>query len=263
MRIRVLVENTGSEPGLKTEHGLSLFIETGVRTILFDMGHTDAFAFNARAMGIGLSSVDMAVISHGHDDHGGGLPVFLSANDHAKVYVSDHAFERHLNACREDIGLDRAMKNNPRIVPVGEYLHVAEGVDLYACNTRVPAYAAGTDGLLMEENGVSKPDDFRHEQYLLLRQSGKRVVFSGCSHKGVLNIMRWLKPDVFIGGFHFMHLDLSGEGKRIVEETSRILLSYPTTYYTCHCTGMESYRCLKDLMHDRLAYLATGTELTL
>ena len=45
------------------------------------------------------------------------------------------------------------------------------------------------------------PEDFRHEQYLIVHEKGRRIVFSGCSHRGILNIAHWLKPDVLIGGF--------------------------------------------------------------
>ena len=66
MRIKVLLENTASLPDFRTEHGLSLLIETGNQRILFDMGQSDSFAENAEVLGADLSSVDAAVLSHGH-----------------------------------------------------------------------------------------------------------------------------------------------------------------------------------------------------
>ena len=41
------------------------------------------------------------------------------------------------------------------------------------------------------------------------------------------------------------------------------LLSYPAQYFTCHCTGLEQYRYLKDRMGDRLAYIAAGQSIEL
>ena len=77
MKVQVLLENTSLSEALKAEHGLSLYIETGKHKILFDMGQTDAFADNAEKMGIDLSQVDFAILSHGHYDHGGGLKYFM------------------------------------------------------------------------------------------------------------------------------------------------------------------------------------------
>lgn len=83
MRITVLIENTCKRSDLNAEHGLSLFIETGGLRILFDTGASRAFADNAAQLGIDLRSVDMAILSHGHYDHGGGIARFLELNFHA------------------------------------------------------------------------------------------------------------------------------------------------------------------------------------
>ena len=72
IQITALVENTSADPRLGAEHGLSLYIETGAHHILFDMGQTALYAANARALGVDLAGVDLAVLSHGHYDHGGG-----------------------------------------------------------------------------------------------------------------------------------------------------------------------------------------------
>ena len=109
MRITVLLENTAASSDMEVEHGLSLFIETGTKTILFDMGQTDLFARNAGKLGCDLSRVDAAVLSHGHYDHGGGLERFLEINSHAPVYLSPYAFEPHYNGSDKYIGLDTAI----------------------------------------------------------------------------------------------------------------------------------------------------------
>ena len=73
MRITALVENTSARPELIAEHALSLYIESNGYKILFDMGASDAFVQNAKVLGIDLNTVDFAVLSHGHYDHGGGM----------------------------------------------------------------------------------------------------------------------------------------------------------------------------------------------
>ena len=97
--------------------------------------------------------------------------------------------------------------------------------------------------------------------YLLIKENGKRVLFSGCSHKGILNITEWFEPDVLIGGFHFMKLDPSTKDADVLTAAADELLSYDAKYYTCHCTGIEQFEFLKRIMGDKLSYLSTGMKL--
>lgn len=263
MKIRVLAENTASLPGFRTEHGLSLLIETGSQSILFDMGQSDAFAKNAEVLGADLSAVDFAVLSHGHYDHGGGIAKFLSLNKNAPIYLSRFAFEEHLSGADRDVGLEKTLEPNDRFVYTGDYTKIGEGIELYSCNERERKYYTDPYGLNTVRDGKLIPEDFRHEQYLLVTQGRRRILFSGCSHKGILNIMDWLRPDVLIGGFHFMKLDPEGEGKKTLDEASEILMEYDTAYYTCHCTGTAQYEYLKKRMKERLNYLSAGQEITI
>ena len=98
MKIVTLLENTACREDLTAEHGLSLYIETGAHKILFDAGQTGAFADNAEKLGVDLGKAEFAVLSHGHNDHGGGLGRFLEINETAKIYVNQYAFEPHYNA---------------------------------------------------------------------------------------------------------------------------------------------------------------------
>ena len=258
MRIISLVENTSVNDAIKAEHGLSLYIESKNYKILFDMGQTDLFLKNAKKLGVDLSQVDIAILSHGHYDHGGGLEEFLKINKKAYVYVSQYAFDTYYNGTEKYIGLNLMLKENERIILTNGKVEVEEGITLYHCNDRVKRYDLGSFGLNVKRNQEYFPDDFRHEQYMLIEDNGKQILFSGCSHKGILNIAEWFQPDVLIGGFHFSKLPLDDT----LKDYAQYLEGFKTEYYTCHCTGVEQFSFMKQFM-SRLFYLSAGQILQL
>ena len=257
MRIVTLLENTTCREDLCCEHGLSLYIETGKHRILFDAGQTEAFADNAQALGIDLSAVDLCVLSHGHYDHGGGLKKFLEINKTAPVYVSRDAFMPHYNGTEKYIGLDQTLLDDPRLIFAENSTQLAPGITLESGAIPLP-HPIDPAGLTVLENGILQPEDFRHEQYLIIEEEGKRVCFSGCSHRGILNIAAHFRPDVLIGGFHFMKLDPETDARRLTDAAEE-LLRYDTTYYTGHCTGAAAYDFMKPIMGDRLNLIPTGS----
>lgn len=258
MKITVLLENTAFCPAVEAEHGLSLFIETDSCKILFDMGQSDLFARNADALGVDLAKADLAVLSHGHYDHGGGLSRFLEINDHAPVFINPHVFEPHYNGTEKYIGLDISLADNPRLRTAEDGMSIGTGLTLYTAENRSKHHDLGAFGLMMEKDGVLVPEDFRHEQYLLIEEDGRRILVSGCSHNGILDIMEWFAPDVLIGGFHFTKLSPGRE----LEEAAAFLNRFPTAYYTCHCTGTEQYAFLRERMQN-LHYIACGETILL
>ena len=253
MKIIVLAENTVCREELGCEHGLSLYIEAAGKRILFDMGQSALFADNAAKLGVDLTQVDLAVLSHGHYDHGGGMRVFLEINRKAPVYVTRSAFALHFNAEGKYIGL--APETSERLIYVGDSFEVAPGITLHTCNHRERIAPVDAFGLTTGENRM--PDDFRHEQYLLIEEAGKKFCISGCSHKGIRNIVHWFHPDVLIGGFHFMKI---GDRERLIEEAEH-LRQCPAVYYTGHCTGEAQYEILKTAMGEQLYHFSTGTVL--
>ncbi len=79
---------------LGAEHRLSIYAGEKHK-LLFDVGTTDLF-IKMQKHWASLSQVDTVVISHGHNDHGGGLDAFLAINDHAVIYLQEKAFNDHL-----------------------------------------------------------------------------------------------------------------------------------------------------------------------
>ena len=258
MRIVTLIENTTCRDDLQAEHGLSLYIEACGKKLLFDAGESGAFADNAQKLGIDLSQVDVTILSHGHSDHSGGFIRFLQINSGAPIWARPEARGSYHNSSGNCISLDPEIKYTKRLSLASEGEKLGEGLTLYSCNDREKEVPVDSAGLTVCKQGICYPDDFLHEQYLLIEEAGKRVLISGCSHKGILNIVKWFSPDVLIGGFHYMRVDPADP---MLEASARQLLMYPTVYYTGHCTGQEQFSVMKKIMADRLQSLSTGTEI--
>ncbi len=247
MKIISLIENTSAREEIQCEHGLSLYIEACGRRILFDMGQSDGFIKNAQRLGVDLSSVDIAVISHGHYDHGGGLRGFLEMNDRAGVYVRRNAFLPYYNG-EKYIGLDPDLSQSKRLIFTDGDTEICDKISLTGVDF---SYSDGKLTVKRDERHL--PDSFDHEQYLLIEEDGKRVLISGCSHKGILPIVRRIGPDVMIGGFHFMNMPLDEE----LVLAARELDATGCEFYTCHCTGAQQFDFIKKYMKD-IKYLSAG-----
>lgn len=253
MKITCLLENTTEREDMQIEHGLSIFIETDNHKILFDMGQSDLFYQNAAVLGVDLSCVDIAVLSHGHYDHGGGLQKFLEINSNAPVYLHKDAFLPHYNGLEKYIGLDITLKDHSRIRFTDDKYRIDASLTLFSCNDRSYKYSPIPSGLTEKVANSFVADDFRHEQYLLIEENGKRILFSGCSHKGILDITEWFSPDVLIGGFHYSKLALDEQ----LVYASKKLASHSTLFYTCHCTGTNQYAFMRQYIPS-LHYLSCG-----
>ena len=260
MKITVLSENTACRPDVLFEHGLSLYIETDSARILFDMGQSDLFCQNAKTLGIDLAKTDLAVISHGHYDHGGGFAAFRKICPHTPVYVSPHAFGQFYST--KYIGLPSDVKNDPHILPVMETVQIARKVTLYS-GLPTPCDKTVGKGLYRMENGTLTPDGFDHEIYLMIEENGKKVLFCGCSHKGAPKIVRYFSPDIFFGGFHLKNLCVENDAAYLKSTAQKLLAQPNTLYYTCHCTGKAQFSFLKKIMKDKLHSLCGGDSILL
>lgn len=264
MKLTVLTENTTCRTDLKAVHGLSLLLET--ENILLDTGPGDEFAENAKCMGVDLDKVELCVISHGHDDHGGGIGRFLRENNHAPVYLAEGAFGRYF-AGEKDIGLDTALEGHPRIHTTKPVEVLSEQVTLFSQvpgNVLLPKANAG---LL----AGGQPDTFFHEQNMLVWEGDKLYLFGGCAHRGIVNILERAKeiagryPDTVVSG---LHLAAGGTGKCMADDDyldklSAKLLETGAKFYSCHCTGPVALQALKSRMGERLEAISTGMTLEL
>ena len=252
MKLTVLAENTACRNDLTAQHGLSLYLETADRKILFDMGQSDVFARNAEVLGIDLSKVDFAVISHGHYDHGGGLETFLKINPNAPVYIHRLAFGEHYNGKEKYIGLNPALRAGSRLIFTEGTLFPASGIKLTDCNTHL--WDFNSWGLCRREGEKLFPDPFFHEQYMEITEGNRRILISGCSHKGIVNIAEHFQPDVLVGGFHLNKLEDTDQLCTIAET----LKQTGTLYYTGHCTGEGQFAVMKRILGAKLQRMTTG-----
>ena len=271
MKIVTLLENTACDAGLCAAHGLSLYIETPKHKILFDMGPDARFLDNAKKLGVDLSAVDIAVLSHGHYDHGGGLRAFCEINSQADIFIHTDAFG-DFYAVEEGkepryIGLDPELwELESRVIPTADFVKLDDELTLFSDEPEVfPALVASAKLHVETPEGL-RPDPFTHEQNLLVTAWGKSVLFAGCAHRGIVNILAGAKerlgrlPDAVFGGFHFFELDPADpKSARLIDETANALLEGETVYYTGHCTGEYAYGKLHDILGGRLRRMTGGS----
>lgn len=266
MVIKVLVENTAISEDYGSIHGLSLFVETENHRLLFDLGPDQLFLENAEKMGVKIEDIDTVVISHGHNDHGGALGLFLQHNRRAKVYVHTGAFDRHFSEASglyRDIGLDASLAAHKQIVLTEGNLELDRELTLIAGIRDRELYPQSNRNLYTEVNGKKLPDDFSHEQSLLIREGENRVLLAGCAHCGIVNILSRANRDMgesvthVIGGFHIR----KDKSAQLVQGLAARLREYDIQYFTCHCTGQDQYALLREEMKEQIRYVSAGTVL--
>ena len=92
--LTVLIENTTPEGSkLVAEHGLSFFVETSQTKFIFDCGHTGAAFDNAKLLGVDLSKIKIAALSHSHYDHAGGFKKLLDFAPIEKIFTGENFWE--------------------------------------------------------------------------------------------------------------------------------------------------------------------------
>ncbi len=282
MKVITLLENT-SQPGsaLIAKHGLSLYIETEDKKLLFDTGPDASFLQNSQSLGVDLTTVDIAVISHSHYDHGGGLEDFLKINQKAQVYLSPYAkgeyYARRAGDQMVYIGLNHEVleRYQNRIHYIDKNIVISPGITLLP-NTEHSTFKPSAI-LYKKWEGVLVEDTYDHELIMVIQEknpAGKEIlhVFTGCSHNGVINMVLSVKKDfpdheiqTLIGGFHLMNTTTGGmkeDEATVLGIAISLLKSDINAIYTGHCTGLEALRILEQVLEDKISCLTTGRTIT-
>ncbi|NLC31759.1 MAG: MBL fold metallo-hydrolase [Clostridiales bacterium] len=273
MKITMLSENTSISEDLKSEHGLSVLIQTKDAVVLFDTGASGTFFRNAQKMDVDIADVTHLVISHGHYDHGGGIDTFIQENDKASIHIREEAFggqyaKRHAGQT-EYVGLAKHLMNNGRMIFAQKQTQLMPGITLHSDIKLIEPIPDTNSGLLMEKEGEMLADDFSHEQVMTVEEDGKMLLLTGCSHHGIVNILEHIKkitgrePDVVIGGFHLESHSSGTADDKLLDHIASYLSLTKAQYYTCHCTGLTAYEKLNYRLGDQLQYLSCGQTITI
>jgi len=274
MKIIVLSDNRTINSELETEHGLCVYLETAKYKCLLDTGASDIFVRNAAKLNVDLSEVDYVFISHGHADHIGGLPFFLKLNSKAKIVMSENALSQTYYSVRN--GLHRISidfdveKIKERLVLVNKDGWFENDIHVFSVHELKNPLPQGNRTLLRDAGTGVEPDDFNHE-IVVTFGTENLFVFTGCGHKGLLNILETLKAKMIkriryvMGGFHLLDAKNgnSFETEPEIDIIAKSLIKdYPhTEFITGHCTGEHTYEILKKTLEYKLIHFFTGYRL--
>jgi len=275
MKITCLLENTTARKDLTPKHGLSLFIETLDHTLLFDMGPDGTFLDNARCLGIDPAKTDTAFISHGHYDHGGGIPWFQKINKTARIFMTQKAMGKFYamapGSAPRYIGLDHGAINPEKCEFITTDHGVSDSLHLFTGFSSSGFIPRGNNVLYAQSSDKKKEiDGFSHELALLIRENKNTVLVTGCSHSGIGNMLATVldrtgleKIDMVIGGFHLYNpvARLTESNERLDSLARELCLHPATRFYTGHCTGPDAPAYLNKRIKNKLFTISTGDQI--
>ncbi|MEA1997097.1 MAG: MBL fold metallo-hydrolase [Gemmatimonadota bacterium] len=222
LKLSVVFNNEPFDERLETSWGFGCYIEGLGQTILFDTGGDgEILLSNMKTMGLDSRKVNLVVLSHYHGDHINGLESFLREN-HRVTVCMPQSFPDSFQM--------KAKKIGALVLPVTEPAMLLDR-----------AYSTGEMGPAIIE------------QSLIIDTPKGLVVVNGCSHPGVVNIVRRAK-EMFrgreilfvIGGFH---LGSTPEAE-VREIISQLKYMGVRRIAATHCTGDDAIAMFREAWGD-------------
>jgi len=268
LRLTILVDNLAAA-GLAAEHGLAFWIENEARRLLFDTGQTDALQHNARQLGIDLARTETLVLSHGHYDHTGGLPLVLSQARDARLFAHPGIVQPRYSIEKETVrpihirrpamlALDRLPPS--RIQWVTQPVTLTTDMGLTGPIPRETDFEDPGGPFFLDPAGT-RPDPVDDDLALWLRTEQGLVIVAGCAHAGLVNTLQYIHQlndglpiHAVIGGFHLVN----AHRERLDRTLAALQQLNPDLVVPCHCTGESAVAQLRDALGDRVTPGAAG-----
>ncbi len=292
IRIRVLIDNARGATGLKSQWGLSFWIETPEARVLLDCGGSGAFLHNARRLREPIETADAFVLSHGHFDHGGGVFDVVSAAPSARLVLHPGAlvprWSLRKNGKVDPLGLpDRslsALRAVPeRLIWAVAPIEVAPGVWASGPVPRRRELEEAERTFFLD-TACTVRDHVVDDQALWIETPVGLIVLCCCAHIGVMNTVQHVRETVarrcaadaadltapsaadglpavraLLGG---MHLLLAR--KERLQATADYLEALDLELCApCHCTGKRATALFGSRLPEASASIVTGRELRL
>ncbi len=267
--ITILHDSFGAATQLRKDWGFAALVEFQGLRILFDTGNdAEVFRSNVEALGVDLSHLDFAVISHRHGDHTTGLEYVLECSPRVPIFVPKETYGvfgsalpgtfyprcptlpiemRYFDGFPPELIRHGTPWRNAIFRPLAETTQIAPGV--VAVHT------------ISERAGTREMPELS----LSLRSNARQVIVAGCSHPGIEKILAAASaPEVPVACiFGGLHLVLSPP-----TEIERVAHSLRDGFGVAaiapgHCTGEPGFDTLQRLFGSSYRFAGLGTRLDL
>jgi 7,8-dihydropterin-6-yl-methyl-4-(beta-D-ribofuranosyl)aminobenzene 5'-phosphate synthase len=271
--VTTLVENSVNVRGLLAEHGLAFHIQAGPRSLLFDTGQSDLLLHNALKLRIRLADAEAIVMSHGHNDHTGGLKAAHEAAPHARLFLHRAAlspkFAGNPDGPNRSIGMDETSAETIRtaaqaVVWTRKPTEVLDGIFVTGEIPRQSTFE-DTGGRFFRDAAGARPDPLVDDQALFFDTEVGLVVLLGCGHAGVVNTLEYIQHitggrpiHAILGGLHL----LTASPERMEKTIAAFRQLDIQRLGAAHCTGLPALAQLWNALPGRCFSCAVGASLT-